>query len=60
MEKNKDNKDKQSEAKTRAKIQLLLQNNMRTPIGMFHAKELNERNFVNALFKNFDITPKQS
>lgn len=48
-----------SETKVRVKIQEILQDNMRTPIGMFHGKELNERSFVNDLFKNFDITPKK-
>jgi hypothetical protein len=48
-----------SEVQVRVKVQTLLQKNMRTPIGMFHGKELNERCFVNDLFKNFDITPKK-
>jgi hypothetical protein len=44
----------------RAKIQELLQENMRTPIGLFHGKELSETSFLNDLFKNFTITPKKS
>jgi len=60
MEKgDKNKKGKPSEIQVRVKIQTLLQNNMRAPIGMFHGKELNERGFVNDLFKNFDITPKK-
>lgn len=60
MENNKDKNTKPSETQVRLKIQSLLQNNMRTPIGMFHGKELNERGFVNSLFKNFNITPKNT
>lgn len=52
-------KSKPSEGRIRAKVQELLEENMRTPIGMFHGKELNERCFINDLFKNFDITPKK-
>ena len=48
-----------SEVQVRIKVQAILQKNMRTPLGMFHGKELNERCFVNDLFKNFDITPKK-
>jgi hypothetical protein len=51
---------KPSEVKTRMKVQELIEKNMRTPLGMFHGKELNERGFVNDLFKNFDITPKKA
>jgi hypothetical protein len=52
--------DKQpTEAQVRMKVQAVLQKNLRTPLGMFHGKELNERGFVNDLFKNFDITPKK-
>lgn len=49
-----------SEAKSRITIQKLLEKNMRQANGMFHCKELNERSFVNDLFKNFDLTPKQN
>ena len=49
-----------SEIQVRMKVQTILQKNMRTPIGMYHGKELNERCFVNDLFKNFDITPKKA
>lgn len=52
--------DKQpTEVQVRIKVQAVLQKNLRTPLGMFHGKELNERGFVNDLFKNFDITPKK-
>jgi hypothetical protein len=52
--------DKQpTEVQIRMKVQAVLQKNLRTPLGMFHGKELNERGFVNDLFKNFDITPKK-
>jgi hypothetical protein len=52
--------DKQpTEVQVRMKVQAVLQKNLRTPLGMFHGKELNERGFVNDLFKNFDITPKK-
>jgi hypothetical protein len=52
--------DKQpTESQIRIKVQAVLQKNLRTPLGMFHGKELNERGFVNDLFKNFDITPKK-
>lgn len=47
-----------SEREMRMKVQKVLQENMRTPIGLFHGKELNERGFVNDLFNNFDIIPK--
>lgn len=49
---------KPSEVKVRMEIQKILNDNMRRPMGMFHGKELNERGFVNDLFKNFNITPK--
>lgn len=51
--------ENKSEIKTRMKIQELLNKNMRTPIGMFHGKELNERCFVNDLFKYLDISIKE-
>ena len=44
--------------KVRAKVQEILAKNMKHPTGMFHSKELNERCFVNDLFANFDIIPK--
>lgn len=44
-----------SETKSRIKVQDILQKNMRTPIGMFHGKELNERGFISSLFKNFTL-----
>ncbi len=47
-----------SELKIRIKIQQLLQDNMRYPIGMFHGKELSEKSFVNDLLKKFNITLK--
>lgn len=49
-----------SEVKVRMKVQEILSKNMRRPMGLFHGKELNERCFVNDLFKNFDITPKKA
>lgn len=48
-----------SQTQMRVKVQELLQNNLRQAIGMFHSKELNEFCFLNDLFKNFDLTPKQ-
>ena len=59
--KTEDNKDikQPSELKIRVKIQQILQDNMRQPIGMFHGKELNEKGFVNDLFKKFNITFKE-
>lgn len=48
-----------AELKARMKIQELLQKNMRVPIGMFHGKELNERCFVNDLFKHLNISIKE-
>ena len=56
----KDPKKNTSEIKVRMQIQQIMHDNMRTPIGMFHSKELNERNFINDLFKNFNITPKDN
>lgn len=56
MEKGK-NKTKNSQLKARVKVQELLEKNTRRAMGMFHAKELNERTFVNDLFKNFTLTP---
>lgn len=50
--------EKGSEIKARMKVQELLQKNMRTPLGMFHGKELNERCFVNDIFKALDIKIK--
>lgn len=50
--------EKGSEIKARMKVQELLQKNMRTPLGMFHGKELNERCFVNDIFKELDIKLK--
>ena len=47
-----------SEVQVRMKVQAVMQKNMRTPIGMFHGKELNERGFLNELFIFFYITPK--
>jgi len=59
MKKTTENKEnKPSEGKVRVKVQEIIADNMRTPIGMFHGKELNERGFINDLFKHFDITPK--
>ena len=49
---------KQTEVQVKMKVQAVLQKNLRTPLGMFHGKELNERGFVNDLFKNFNIIPK--
>lgn len=59
--KTEDNKDRKqtSELKIRVKIQQILQDNMRQPIGMFHGKELSEKSFVNDLFKKFNITLKE-
>jgi hypothetical protein len=51
---------KPSEVRVRMEVQAVLQKNMRAPIGLFHGKELNERCFMNDLFKNFDITPKKA
>lgn len=48
-----------SELKIRVKIQQILQDNMRQPIGMFHGKELSEKSFVNDLFKKLNITLKE-
>lgn len=56
---NNEEKKAPSELQVRVKVQAILAKNMRTPIGLFHGKELNERCFVNDLFKNFDITPKK-
>jgi hypothetical protein len=53
------NEKKPSEAKVRMKIQELLEKNMRPSTGMFGAKELSERNFVNDLFKHLDIEIKK-
>ena len=47
-----------SEIQVRMKIQKLIQDNTRAPIGMFHGEELNQRSFLRDLFKNFNITPK--
>jgi len=47
-----------SDIKNRMAVQKLLEKNMRQATGMFHSKELNERCFVNDLFKNFNLTPK--
>lgn len=58
-DKNENNEKKPSEIKVRMKIQQLLENNMRPSTGMFGAKELSERNFINDLFKNFDIDFKK-
>lgn len=40
-----------SEVQVRMKVQDIMHKNMRSPIGMFHGKELNERCFLNELFK---------
>ena len=56
--KTKNTENKSSEGKMRVKVQKVLQDNLRTPMGMFHGKEINERGFVNDLFKNFNITLK--
>ena len=48
-----------SVGKNRAKVQEILEKNMKHPTGMFHSKELNERCFLNDLFANFDLTPKK-
>lgn len=52
-------KSQPSEARVRAKVQELLNDNMRRPQGMFHGTELNESGFIHDLFKNFEITPKK-
>lgn len=49
---------KNSTMQNRAKVQQLIEKNMRQATGMFHSKELNERCFVNDLFKNFNLTLK--
>lgn len=46
-----------SQVQVRAKVQELLEDNLREPIGRFHCKELNEHGFLNDLFKNFELTP---
>lgn len=53
-----DKKQTEVQVKVKMKVQAVLQKNLRTPLGMFHGKELNERGFVNDLFKNFNIIPK--
>jgi hypothetical protein len=49
-----------SQMQIRAKIQELIAEHVRPSIGRFHAKELNEKGFVNDLLKKFEITPKES
>jgi hypothetical protein len=51
-------KEKLSPVQLRVKIQMLLEKNLRSEIGSFHSKELNEPGFLSDLFKHFDITIK--
>lgn len=46
-----------SKVQTRIKVQEILQKNLRSANGLFHAKELNERGFLRDLFNNFELTP---
>lgn len=48
-----------SNVRVRAKVQELLNDNMRRPQGMFHGTELNESGFIHDLFKHFELTPKK-
>lgn len=49
---------KPSQMKARVKVQEMIEKHTRNAIGRFHAKEFNERLFVDELFKNFTLTPK--
>ncbi len=48
-----------SQIQMRAKVQKILEDNMQQAIGRFHCKELNEKCFLNDLFKKFTLTPKE-
>lgn len=48
--------NKTDQMKVRVKVQKLLQDNLRYPVGNFHTKEINESGFLRDLFKNFELT----
>ena len=55
---NSEEKRKTSPIQIKIKIQEILAEHTRPAIGRFHSKELDEKNFVNDLIKNFEIKIK--
>jgi thioredoxin reductase (NADPH) len=53
------NELEENETKIRMRVQKILQNNLREPIGMFHAKELNETILIIDLINNFKLIEKK-